>query len=279
MNQELPPPEDYDNPAPKPGEGCALAGCDKTEELNRCSACKVFLYCTREHQVEDRPAHKTTCNEIKKARANVEKQRQALIDDPEFRNDNPFENHVGRFWKLRETRPYMMSLSKLAQAFQNKLYRPALEAELEVCMELLRLCPGDNMGVRETVPALFIRLNRDQECYDFIKWWATTANERDYDWDTSDRYLNIKNADIFEPCDFVNEKSLIGSLSLHACMMILKIKFVLDLIKLRATQNSIEKMSANLCAEAGPPPEEIFEELKKGKLQKLGYSCTPRAPC
>lgn len=111
MNQELPPPDDYDNPAPKPGEGCALAGCDKTEELNRCSACKVFLYCTREHQGEDRPAHKTTCNEIKKARANVEKQKQALIDDPEFRNDNPFENHVGRFWKLRETRPYMMSLS------------------------------------------------------------------------------------------------------------------------------------------------------------------------
>ncbi|CAI7666691.1 unnamed protein product [Penicillium pancosmium] len=275
MNQELPPPEDYDNPAPKPGEGCALAGCDKTEELNRCSACKVFLYCTREHQVEDRPAHKTTCNEIKKARANVERQKQALIDDPEFRNDNPFENHVGHFWKLRETRPYMMSLSKLAQAFQNKLYRPALEAELEVCMELLRLCPGDNMGVRETVPALLIRLNRDQECYDFIKWWATTAKERDYDWGTSDRYLNIKNADIFEPCGFINEKSLIGSLSLHACMMILKIKFVLDLIKLRATQNSIEKMSANLCAEAGPPPEEIFEELKRGSCRSSAILARP----
>jgi hypothetical protein len=58
-------------------------------------------------------------------------------------------------------------------------------------------------------------------------------------------------------------------------MMILKIKFVLDLIKLRATQNSIEKMSANLCAEAGPPPVEIFEELKRGSCRSSAILARP----
>lgn len=142
-------------------------------------------------------------------------------------------------------------------------------------MELLRLCPGDNMGVRETVPPLFIRLNKDQECYDFVKWWATTAKEGDYDWSTHDRYLDIKNADIFEPCNFINEKSLCGSLSLHACMMILKIKVVVDLIKLRATQNQIEEMSAKFCSETGPPPEELFLGIKKEKCRSSATLARP----
>lgn len=163
----------------------------------------------------------------------------------------------------------------LAQSFQGSDYRPALEAELEVCMEMLRLCPGDNMGVRQTVPTLLLRLNKDQECYDFVKWWATTENEGNYDWDTSDRYLNIKNADIFEPCDFINEKTLIGQLSLHVCMMILKIRLALDMIKLRATQNQIDKMSARLCSESGPPPEEIFLEIKKGSCRSSAIFARP----
>jgi hypothetical protein len=29
------------------------------------------------------------------------------------------------------------------------------------------------MGVRDLIPALYIRLDQDQECYDFLKWWLT----------------------------------------------------------------------------------------------------------
>ena len=49
-------------------------------------------------------------------------------------------------------------------------------------MHMLRLCRGDNMGVRDLVPALFLRLGRDQECYDFLKWWAKMHDDMHYDW-------------------------------------------------------------------------------------------------
>ena len=44
-------------------------------------------------------------------------------------------------------------------------------------MDMLRLCWGDNMGVRDLVPALKLRLGKDQDCHDFCKWWATTGEE------------------------------------------------------------------------------------------------------
>lgn len=49
-------------------------------------------------------------------------------------------------------------------------------------MDMLRLCRSDNMGVRDLVPALCMRLNRDQDCYDFIKWYGTTGQDMNYDW-------------------------------------------------------------------------------------------------
>jgi hypothetical protein len=49
-----------------------------------------------------------------------------------------------------------------------------------------------------------LRLGRDQECYDFIKWWATTAERTDYDWEDMDLpYLDIKDSDAFEPVDYL----------------------------------------------------------------------------
>ena len=49
-------------------------------------------------------------------------------------------------------------------------------------MELLRLCHGDNMGVRFEVPFILLSLNRDQDAYDFIKWWMTIDEDGIYDW-------------------------------------------------------------------------------------------------
>ncbi|TFA99787.1 hypothetical protein CCMA1212_008481 [Trichoderma ghanense] len=56
------------------------------------------------------------------------------------------------------------------------------------------------MGLRDMIPALYIRLGRDQDAYDFIKWYATTGSESDYDWgDMSLPFLDTKNADVFAP--------------------------------------------------------------------------------
>ncbi|KXG45905.1 uncharacterized protein PGRI_047610 [Penicillium griseofulvum] len=76
----------------------------------------------------------------------------------------------------------------------------SVQAQLDILMENLRLCRGDNLGSREVIPGLMIRLHQDQECYDFLKWWATTGQKDDYDWgDDTLPYLDIENANPLEP--------------------------------------------------------------------------------
>jgi len=52
---------------------CALAGCGAKEahpqHFKRCSACKGVVYCSKEHQLEDWPAHKAACKAARKAAA------------------------------------------------------------------------------------------------------------------------------------------------------------------------------------------------------------------
>jgi hypothetical protein len=54
-------------------KSCALAGCAATEahisHFGKCSACKAVVYCCREHQQADWPAHKTACKALRKAAA------------------------------------------------------------------------------------------------------------------------------------------------------------------------------------------------------------------
>ncbi|KAJ5512829.1 hypothetical protein N7463_002381 [Penicillium fimorum] len=85
-------------------------------------------------------------------------------------------------------------------------YRAALtfvvHLQLDTLMENLRLCRGDSTRSKDMVPGLMIRLNKDQECYDFLKWWATISKNLQYDWDDETLpYLGIKNANLLEPID------------------------------------------------------------------------------
>ena len=52
---------------------CALAGCASQEvhvsQFKRCGACKAVVYCCKEHQVADWPAHKVACKAARKAAA------------------------------------------------------------------------------------------------------------------------------------------------------------------------------------------------------------------
>ena len=52
---------------------CALAGCGAKEahpqHFKRCSACKLVVYCSKEHQLEAWPAHKAACKAARKAAA------------------------------------------------------------------------------------------------------------------------------------------------------------------------------------------------------------------
>lgn len=69
------------------------------------------------------------------------------------------------------------------------------QAQLYILMGSLQLCRSDNMGSRDVIPGLMICLQQDQECYDFLKCWATAGQDRSYDPDDlTAPSLNIKNA-------------------------------------------------------------------------------------
>lgn len=128
----------------------------------------------------------------------MEKEEQDLRDLP----DNPYTWGVGKFWKILETRPYMGSRAALCNTMSSVPNAESLEAQLDLLMENLRLSRSDNMGSRDVIPGVMIRLQQDQECYDFLKWWATTGQSRNYDWgNTTLPYLDIKNANPLEPVD------------------------------------------------------------------------------
>jgi len=126
-------------------------------------------------------------------------------------------------------------------------------------MDLLRLSRSDNMGVRELVPALKLRLGKDQECYDFCVWYATTGQKGDYDWGDLDLpFLDIMNAEVFE---LVPEHNLnkYGDLSHTVGMALLKIKLLFSVQALRNAWMLAEKVSQEIL-------DAICLELASGTL-------------
>lgn len=205
--------------------------------LFRCQACQVVYYCGRDHQGAHREDYKRPCNEIKKSREKVDREETKLRSHPgDFMTpSNLFEEHAGDFWGIAETRDYMRARFDLVEALLKIKTYAAVEAAQAHVVDLLRLCRGDNMGVRDLLPALDLRLGKDQECYDFCKWWSTTGQERNYDWDDMESpYLDIKGANVFETPHEIFDTEF-GSLSRSAAITLLKIRLLLDV---RALQNS-----------------------------------------
>ncbi|CAG8947970.1 unnamed protein product [Penicillium salamii] len=170
----------------------------------------------------------------------MEEEEQILRNHPGdiMMSPDPFTNSVGHFWGVMETRDYMRARLALVEAMEYVNHSQSVEARLDHFMDMLRLCRGDNMGVRDIVPGLMLRLNKDQECYDFIKWWQVVNEDSRYDWgDTDLPYLDVKNADVFEPV-----KAFCGSfpdLSHLTCLCLLKIKLLFEVMRLQQSTASL----------------------------------------
>lgn len=174
--------------------------------------------------------HAKKCNAVKRARNKFEKEEQRLRDFPgDFMcSANPLETGVGHFWGLLETRDYMRSRYGLSEALLEIQTLSAVNAATEHIRDMLRLCRSDNMGVRDKYSACLLRLGQDQECYDVIKWWATTGNSSTYDWgNESLPYLDIVDADVFESPTYMCSE--FPDLSHLVCTTLLKIKLWKDL--------------------------------------------------
>jgi hypothetical protein len=78
-----------------------------------------------------------------------------------------------------------------------------------------------------------LRLGKDQECYDFVKWWSVVSEQSDYDWgDMNLPFLDIMNADVFEPCDQFCQARHTLELRHAVSLILLKIKLLLELTAL-----------------------------------------------
>jgi len=77
-----------------------------------------------------------------------------------------FEEYVGHFWGVLETRPYMRARAGLAECLWALGER---EAAMEHYRDMLHLNPGDNQGIRYLLAACLLELDRDEELEALLK--------------------------------------------------------------------------------------------------------------
>lgn len=204
--------------------------CSSSSNLLRCSRCKVISYCCRDHQASHFRTHKAACSNIHRARENANKAENDLRHPPpnSLAPPNAFENEVGCFWAHFEPRSYLQERIKVVKALAKIKSRDSVEAQLEECTDIIRLGRADEGTLRAIVPFLMIRLDMDQQAYEFIKWWSTTAQREDYRdmaIDMSKPFLDIEGADALEETDGQDWDCDLAHL---IALILLKLKFRFD---------------------------------------------------
>jgi tetratricopeptide (TPR) repeat protein len=84
-----------------------------------------------------------------------------------------FAEYAGHFWGLLETRPYMRAREGLAQCLWEAGHR---EEAVGHYQEMLRLNPNDNQGVRYSLAALLLDMDRDQDLRQLLAEYKDDAS-------------------------------------------------------------------------------------------------------
>jgi hypothetical protein len=148
------------------------------------------------------------------------------------------------------------------------------EAQLSQFMNMLRLYQCDDIGFRDAVPPLMLRLNLDQTCYDFLKWWAMATMDPEYKFDdTWIAYPNVRNSNVFEDVDcFVLQPhsrppELGDTISHTVSLTLLKIRLLFELER-------IEELASVLRLKL---PQEIVDEILQLVPENRAVSANRRA--
>jgi tetratricopeptide (TPR) repeat protein len=107
----------------------------------------------------------------------IELYRQGVEAGERALGPAPFEENVGHFWGILETRPYMRARSGLAQG----LWAAGHHGEaIGHYRELLRLNPSDNQGNRYMLAECLLKLDRDGEVAGLIDKYGEGSAEFEY---------------------------------------------------------------------------------------------------
>lgn len=141
----------------------------------------------------DKDHHKHACNAVKRARAEFgarEDARRSVwgpVDGVSPGLSAALVAGSGLPAHLRTTftlapplSPRLALVDALLAHFPTHLV--AVQTSLATLLDMLQpsRSQADPLGVRNLVPALFLRMGRDQEAYDFVKWWAVAGKGDGY---------------------------------------------------------------------------------------------------
>lgn len=132
----------------------------------------------------------------------------------------------------------------------------AVDQALRHFTDMLRLSQSDNMGVRNIVPGLMLRLGREQECHDSLKRWAL-----------DDRDTSIRNADAFESADQIVQSGDL-SLSQLAILTLLKLRLHLDL-------SAYEVEYGDVFGDPNAEPDRPVGSIVRAKIRSLDRNAIP----
>lgn len=220
--------------------------------LSVCTNCNSVRYCSSDHQVTHRPQHKEPCERIRKAREKLTEDERWLRNLPRstLAPDNVFENGVGHFWRILPTRNYMRARLDLFHRLKRLGTLDSIMEAVTHAWDMLRLSRTDAIGIRQILPGLLLQLDRDQQCYDFVKWWFVESQDESYIEDAP-RYLTTRNADTFEDVDIFNTK--FPDFDQLIAVLLLKLKVLADV---RALKQSRKRLLAT------PLPNEIGDQVQ-----------------
>jgi len=128
-------------------------------------ALTISPLCADAYVILAREARRGSDKQLELWRRGVEAGEKALGD--------AFDEYVGHFWGVLDTRPYMRARYGLASALWE---RGARAEAIDHLRDMLRLCPDDNLGVRYVLSAWLIEAGRDDDLDALFKRYPGDAD-------------------------------------------------------------------------------------------------------
>jgi len=255
-NPPATPDDDFVSPQPHdPPRQPHCEICGTKQSLTRCTGCHVAFYCSKHPEGSGRSAHDLPCVDIQRALDNLNRDARQLgnellgpdvlinpfaITGPDFLPFPPYR----LLWDCRSLPDYKLARLRLVQKLLVLKRTDAVESALRHLKCMLPYDKHDEMGLSQMIPALLLRLGRDQRCYNFLKWFSyrQSCHERFH----LLSFIELHKADVLE------RVTHLPSLGYCIPLTLLKIRLFLDLQAMQYTTLLISRLV----------PQEIHDNIR-----------------